>query len=157
MYVYVLNKFLYCSHNSVYNLYDLTYTTTIYFNCYYSRTLFRVHNYNWDLHTAIILFTCNVSSHKIDWILSALPLLALPCIVYRRASTLMNGLKGECCLFMVHSYVIGHPIFYRWDSKNKAQHGIKKDWPKIVSLTKGKRNIKEALIDCLKILLPPLN
>ena len=42
-----------------------------------------------------------------------------------------------------------------WDSRNRAQHWIKKDWPKRASLTPGNKNIiKEALVDPLKILLP---
>ena len=73
---------------------DLTYTTTICFNCYYSLHIFPLHNnycsialYNWDLQTTIILFTRNVSSHKNDWILSELPLLALSCLLYHRVSS----------------------------------------------------------------------
>ena len=65
-------------------------------------TLLRVHNinsstdfYNRDLQTTIILFTRNVSSHKIDWILSESPLLALSCLLYRMVSRLVNALGGE--------------------------------------------------------------
>ena len=58
--------------------------------------------YNRDLQTTIILFTCNVSSHKTDWILSELPLLALSCLLYCRLSSLRNALKGEClCLLEI--------------------------------------------------------
>ena len=55
--------------------------------------------YNKDLQTTIILFTCNMSSHRTDWILSELPLLAMSCLVYCLVSRLMNAFKGEClCL-----------------------------------------------------------
>ena len=40
-----------------------------------------------------------MSSHKTDWILSKLPLLALSCLSYRIVSGLMNELEEEClCL-----------------------------------------------------------
>ena len=64
-------------------------------------TLFRVRNNNCsiDLQTTIILFTCNVSSHKTDWILAELPLPALSCLLYLRVSSLMNAVQEEClCL-----------------------------------------------------------
>ena len=55
--------------------------------------------YNRDLQTAIILFTRNVSSHKTDRILYALPLLAPSCLLYRRVNSMMNALEGECLCF----------------------------------------------------------
>ena len=55
--------------------------------------------YNSDLQTTIILFTRNVSSHKTDWILDELQLLALFCLLYCRVSSLINALEEEClCL-----------------------------------------------------------
>ena len=68
---------LYCSYNSVCHFprFDLNNTTC--FNCYSSFTLFRLHNnncsvdfYNTAHQTTIILFTCNVSSYKTDWMFS---------------------------------------------------------------------------------------
>ena len=52
--------------------------------------------YNRGLRTAVILFTHNVSSHKTDWILSELPLLALSYILYHIVRSLMNAFEGEC-------------------------------------------------------------
>lgn len=52
-----------------------------------------------------------------------------------------------------------YPCFLcEWDSRNRAQHWIKKDWPQRASLTPGTKNVvKEALVDRSKILLPPLH
>ena len=94
--MFSFKSILYYSHNS----------TTICLNCYSSFTLFRVHNNNCsidlfsrDLQTIIILFTCNVSSHKTDWILSELPLPAMSYLLYCRVGSLMNALEGIClCL-----------------------------------------------------------
>ena len=72
-------------------------------------TLFRIHNnncsidfYNKDLQTTIILLSINVhvrTSHKVDWILSELPLHVLSCFSYRMVSSLMSVHDGECfCL-----------------------------------------------------------
>ena len=62
---------------------------------------FSIHLYNRDLQTLIILFTCNMSSHKTDWILSELPLFALlSCLLYGMVSSLMNAFEREyLCLF----------------------------------------------------------
>ena len=72
------------------------------FNCYSSFTLFRVRNNdctiylnNRDLQTTINLFTRNVSSHTTVWTHFELPLPALSCLLYRRASSVMNALEGE--------------------------------------------------------------
>ena len=69
-------------------------------------TIFREHNnncsidlYNRDLKTTIILFTRNLSSDKTDWILSELPLPDLPCILYRRVSSLINAFEAKCLCF----------------------------------------------------------
>ena len=76
---------------------------TICFNYYYSLHFLCLHNnnssidlYNRDLQTTIILFTCNVSLHNTDWILSESPLLALSYLLYRMLSSLVNTLDGEC-------------------------------------------------------------
>ena len=37
-----------------------------------------------------------MSSHKTDWILSELPLLALFCLLYCKLSSVVNVLEGEC-------------------------------------------------------------
>ena len=61
---------------------------------------------NRDLQTTTILFKRNVSSHKLDWIVFELSLLALSCLLYRRVSSLMNALEGEClCLGEISIHV----------------------------------------------------
>ena len=51
------------------------------------------------LQTTIILFTCNVSSHKTDRIQSELPLPALSCLLYCRLNSTINAFEEEClCL-----------------------------------------------------------
>lgn len=45
-----------------------------------------------------------------------------------------------------------------WDSRDKEQHYVRKDWPLRIILKVGERNIlEEPLIDPKKILLPPLH
>lgn len=45
-----------------------------------------------------------------------------------------------------------------WDSRNKAQHWIQKDWPVRETMTVGGKNvIHEPLVDRKDILLPPLH
>ena len=45
-----------------------------------------------------------------------------------------------------------------WDSRDRVNHYIKKDWPKRDSLVIGAHNvIEEALVDAKKVLLPPLH
>ena len=82
---------------------NLTSTTTIFFNRYYSLHFFRAHNNNCsidlcnrNLQTTIILFTRKVSSHKIDWILAESPFLALSYIWHRIISNLINAREIEC-------------------------------------------------------------
>ena len=69
----VSNQFFIVSIILCATLNDLTEATTICFNYFSSLTPFRVHNnncsldlYDKDLQTTIILFTRNVSSHKIN-------------------------------------------------------------------------------------------
>ena len=65
-------------------------------------TICSIDLYNRDLQTAIILFTLNMSSHKTDWIIFELPLLALSCLLYHFLCSLMNELDGEClCLWEI--------------------------------------------------------
>ena len=101
---------------------DLTYTT-ICFSCY-SLHFFHIHNnncsldlYNRDLQITIILFTRNVSSHKINWILYELPLLALSCLLYHRLSSRMSlswqnlcKCKQVACSIVV-GYLFAYPLF----------------------------------------------
>ena len=78
-----------------------SYTTIICFSCCYSlhSSAYTIDLYNRDLQATIILFTRNMSSHKTDWILFELPLLALSCLLYRRVSSLIKAPEGEClCL-----------------------------------------------------------
>ena len=87
-------------------------------NCYYFLHIFCVHNnncsidlYNRELQTTIILFSCNVSSHKTDWIISELLLLTQYCLLYRMVSSLMNSVEGEClCLYEISIFF----CFFRW-------------------------------------------
>ena len=45
-----------------------------------------------------------------------------------------------------------------WNNRNIVQHWIKTDWPQRASLTNGNKNVvKEALVELLKIPLPPLH
>lgn len=45
-----------------------------------------------------------------------------------------------------------------WDSRNREQHWIKRDWPQRETLTPGTKNvIRESLIDPQEVLLPPLH
>ena len=52
-----------------------------------------------------------------------------------------------------------YPCFLcEWDSRNRAQHWVQKEWPKRKSLEVGNKNvINESLINRDKILLPPLH
>ena len=55
--------------------------------------------YNRDLETTIILFTCNTSSHKTDWIRTELLLPAMSWFLYRMLRSVMIAFEGEClCL-----------------------------------------------------------
>ena len=45
-----------------------------------------------------------------------------------------------------------------WDSRDRQNHYIKKDWPKRESLTPGKKNVfSQPLVASEKIYLPPLH
>ena len=45
-----------------------------------------------------------------------------------------------------------------WDSRDKANHWIKRDWPERISHTPGHKNIsKRTLVDPSKVILQPLH
>ena len=70
---------------------SFAYTITILNNCYFYNNFYLYTNcylYNRDLQTITVLVTSNVSSHKTDWILSELALLAMSCLLYRRVNCL---------------------------------------------------------------------
>ena len=49
-------------------------------------------------------------------------------------------------------------LLCEWDSRDKANHWIKRDWPVKISRTLGHKNIsKRALVDLSKVILPPLH
>lgn len=52
-----------------------------------------------------------------------------------------------------------YPCFLcEWDSRDRQQHWVKKDWPQREHLTPGSKNVLHAsLVDPEKILLPPLH
>ena len=63
--------------------------------------------YNRNIQTTIMLFTRDVSSQKIDCILSEFSLLALSCVLYHKVyHSLMNALEGEClCLHEMELFI----------------------------------------------------
>ena len=97
----VSNKFLYCSHNSMWHiqLINLNKNNLLLYTSFACNNNCSIDLYNRDLQTTIFLFTRNVSSHKTDWILCESPLLVLSCRLYSMVSSLMSALQGEClCL-----------------------------------------------------------
>ena len=52
-----------------------------------------------------------------------------------------------------------YPYFLcEWDSWDKKNHWIKKEWSQRKALTPGNKNVlKESLVDPRKVLLPPLH
>ena len=121
---------------------EINYYCSNNFMCHLSRfDLNRVYNnhfsvglYKRDLHTTIIRFTRNLSSHMIDWILSELLLSALSCVLYCKLGRLMNALERECvhetsinvnkllAVLLLHVYlfilfVVATFLFIRWTCK----------------------------------------
>ena len=110
-FVFILNQFFIVRTILCATFNDLSQTTTICINCYYSLH-FHVHNnncskdlYNRDLQTTIILFTRHVPSHTTNWIISESALSALLCLLYCRLSSIMNALGAECLYQVAFSVV----------------------------------------------------
>ena len=73
--------------------------------------------------------------------------------------TICGDLKIISMLLGQQSGYTKFPCFLcEWDSRDRKQHYIKKDWPKRKSLQVGVKNVeRESLVDPKKILLPPLH
>ena len=72
---------------------------------------------------------------------------------------LCGDLKVICMLLGQQSGYTKFPCFIcEWDSRDRKQHYVRKDWPLRESLEPGAKNIqKEHLVDPKNVLLPPLH
>lgn len=73
--------------------------------------------------------------------------------------TICGDLKVISMLLGQQSGYTKYPCFIcEWDSRDRKEHYVRKDWPVRKTLEAGEKNIeRKSLVDPKKVLLPPLN
>ena len=83
----------------------------------------------------------------------------LECIKYNQHNwKICVDLKMVNFLLGQQSGYTKHPCFLcMWDSRDKANHWVRKDWEPRITLRAGNKNINEPLVPRDRIILPPLH